>query len=350
MTTSKPLSEYVRPTLDEARRARQFARISERVGSPRRGRRLLAPALGAVLVALLGLVLLRGRPAEPVAPVENVAVIETGETKGEAVTLLDGSRAVLDARSRLRLATIEENEIRLVLELGAVDVHATHDPKRSFAVVAAGYEVHVVGTRFRVVRSGEGGVSVSVYEGRVEVRRAGQPGAVETLTAGQEWSVALETAHVQKAAEPEPEAEPAEPAEPLTSVAAKPSAPPSAKQLFERAQSLRAQGKMKEAAEAFRTLRRLHPKDPRASIAAFELARIELDAKGDPKVAARALAESIESAPEGAPHREDAEARRVQALDAAGDQAACVAARNAYLARYPKGVHRAEVAARCKRR
>jgi TolA-binding protein len=201
-----------------------------------------------------------------------------------------------------------------------------------------------------VTRSGESGVSVSVERGRVEVRREGSSGVLQVLEAGQSWSVALELAAAPVPTQDEPKAEPEAPTDPEPAPSpSKPSAP-TAKQLFERAQAARARGKLDEAASALRTLRQLYPNDPRASLAAFELARIQLDSKGDPKEAEKALKDAIDSAPPGAPHREDAEARRVEALDAAGDHAGCVAAKNAYLARYPKGVHRAQVSARCKKR
>jgi tetratricopeptide (TPR) repeat protein len=346
MSTSKSLGQYLKPALDERRKTAQFERIAERLERPRSAwPRIAWPAVAVVLAAVVFVV---GRTSAPVggAP-SDVAVLE-----GDAMTLLDGSRVVLDPAGRLRLATLTPEAIRLVLEQGTVDVSASHVAGRSFVVAAAGYEVHVVGTRFRVSRSGASGVAVTVSDGSVEIRREGQAGVVQALGAGQTWSVALEPA--AKVEPPRPLPEPVVALEPEAAESAAPpvakSGAPTAKQLFERAQAARAQGKLDEAAALLRTLRRLHPSDPRASLAAFELARIQLDTRGDPKEADQALKEAIESAPAGAPHLEDAEARRVQALEAAGDHAGCVAAKNAYLARYPKGVHRAQVSARCKKR
>ena len=45
--------------------------------------------------------------------------------------------------------------------------------------------------------------------------------------------------------------------------------------------------------------------------------------------------------------RDDAEARRVEALDKMGANARCVRAKGAYLANHPSGVHRAEVTGWC---
>ena len=59
-----------------------------------------------------------------------------------------------------------------------------------------------------------------------------------------------------------------------------------------------------------------------------------------------AFSDAIARAPAG-PAREDAEARRVQALEATGQLARCASARSAYLARFPNGVHAASVRGRC---
>jgi tetratricopeptide (TPR) repeat protein len=350
MSSSKALERYILQNVDETRRARQFERIATQLGrGPSRWRRFALPVVAVSLAALLALVIARRPSAQPEALPANIALLEGG-----SATLADGSQIMLDPSARVLLAVVTESAIRLELERGRLDVEASHDPGRSFVVAAAGYEVHVVGTRFRVERSGEHGIAVSVERGRVQVRQRGRTEPLHELTQGQTWSSTVRTEQPGSARNPEsaPEREPAPPPSPLASASAQKSAAnvPSARQLFERAQAARAAGRLDEARAAFSALRRQHPTDPRASIAAFELARIELDAKGDPKQAALALDEAIDKAPAGAPYREDAEARRVEAVEASGDQAKCVALRSAYLARYPRGVHRAQVANRCKKR
>lgn len=47
-------------------------------------------------------------------------------------------------------------------------------------------------------------------------------------------------------------------------------------------------------------------------------------------------------------YRENAEARRIQALEAAGQGAACIEAREGYLVRFPSGLHTTTVARRCR--
>src|SRR5262249_5733343 len=116
--------------------------------------------------------------------------------------------------------------------------------------------------------------------------------------------------------------------------------------LFRLAEVARASGHMRDAERAFDTLRKRHRSDGRAALAAFELGRLRLDTLGNPGGAAEALSDAIMLAP-GASFREDAEARRVQALAASHATSACAAARDAYLARYPNGAHVAVVRSRC---
>ncbi len=341
------LSRYVRPDLSEARLARQLDNISGRLSS--RGHGKLAMALAAALMLAVVVVALawpRGT-GEPVALIESVAA-------GQTLTLPEGSRVVLDANSRLRLSDTRPNSVRLELERGGVEVEATHRDERRFVLVAAGREVRVIGTHFFVRFLGDARhpeLSVSVERGVVEVKEP--KGEIHRVAAGETWESELEEAHASSAplaseapALPEPSAEAA--VAPSASAAAVPRPAESAKQLFARAQRARAAGRTAEARAAFAELRRRYPDDPRAPLAAFELGRMQIDADEDPGKAAELFDEALKHSPEGSTQREDAEARRVEALARAGDRAACAAARDAYLKRYPKGVHRARVAQACR--
>ena len=118
------------------------------------------------------------------------------------------------------------------------------------------------------------------------------------------------------------------------------------RELFDDAQRARADGRASDAARAFDRLRRSYPRDPRAALSAFELGRLRLDVLGDPRGAEEALRDAMALGPTS-PFREDAEARRVEALGRAGDMAGCVAARSAYLARWPEGTYRRAVELGC---
>jgi TolA-binding protein len=119
-----------------------------------------------------------------------------------------------------------------------------------------------------------------------------------------------------------------------------------AKQLFDAASAARRAGKSIQAANLFDALRRRYPSDPRAGLSAFELGRLRMDALGDPSGALEALSQAIASTP-AASFREDAQARLVYASDAMHDGPRCRSMRQAYLSRYPHGVHAMTVTAKC---
>jgi transmembrane sensor len=116
--------------------------------------------------------------------------------------------------------------------------------------------------------------------------------------------------------------------------------------MFDEAQRAQAEGRTVDAARTFDRIRRIYPRDPRAALAAFELGRLRLDTLGDPRGAEEALRDAIALGP-GSPFREDAEARRVDALGRMGDAGGCAAARAAYLARWPNGTYRRAVELGC---
>jgi TolA-binding protein len=122
--------------------------------------------------------------------------------------------------------------------------------------------------------------------------------------------------------------------------------PLSAVELFEQAHLARRAGRMGDAAAAYGELMREHPGDRRAGLSAFEVGRIRMDALGDPRGAIEAFRQALTSKGAAA-YREDAMARIAFAHDALGEQQACRDARERYLSRYPAGVHRAALSARC---
>jgi tetratricopeptide (TPR) repeat protein len=180
-------------------------------------------------------------------------------------------------------------------------------------------------------------VHVNVSEGAVEVRRDGA--LVRVIAANEAWDgstdevKAAPSASVTVTLTPPPPAPPRPPA-------------PGPKELMAQADEARIAGKPRDAAVALDALRRQYRSDPRAGIAAFELGRLRLDALGDPKGAVEALDDALVLSPH-ASFREDAEARRVEALDRTHDPR-CASARDAYAEHYPSGVHLLDVNKRCK--
>ena len=345
------MGRHLPPALDGARLDRQVAAIAERVARRPRGRILSSLAVrttcGSVvaLAAIVSIMAVRSRliarlRAEPPGAALAGTTFEA-PTGGETITLGDGSRAVLEARSKLTLVTVRPELVRVALERGGVDLDVVHAEGKQFVVEARGYEIRVLGTRFSVRMGGsEGGTAleVRVARGRVRVTRESEDGAgegqdVRVLDAGETWSTA-----------PVAESEGAPPSQPKPPVAA--SSGESSSALLARAEAFRAANEPRAAARLFDALRARHRSDPRAGLAAFELGRLRLDRLDDPRGAAEAFNDSIAVAP-NAPFREDAQARLVEAYDAARDRSRCLGARAAYLLRYPRGVHRDKIAARC---
>jgi hypothetical protein len=120
---------------------------------------------------------------------------------------------------------------------------------------------------------------------------------------------------------------------------------PGPRELLETANAARLAGKPRDAAVAFDSLRKRYRSDPRAGLAAFELGRLRLEAFGDPRLAVEAFDDAIALSPESS-FREDAEARRVEALDQIHSPR-CSTSKASYLARYPNGLHAGAVGARC---
>jgi transmembrane sensor len=345
------LSRHLSPALTEARLARQYANIVERTARRRSWASLFAAprlAIAFVACALVLVGVLVARPGSPTASPLDGTVAES-RAGGELLTLADGTRMVLDARTRMRMTTVRADLVRIGLEEGGADFDVAHVDGRRFLIDAAGYEVSVIGTHFTVrigSSRGDATLEVKVERGRVRVAREGHPESERALGAGEAWSTRIgeETAvpaPAPSAFVPEVE-EPSEsaPHASLPSAVEKP-----VRAVAPVAPVLPSESHPREAAIALDAIRMRFRGDSRAGLAAFELGRVRLDALKDPAGAVNAFDDALVLAP-NAPFREDAEARRVQALEAM-DEARCREAKASYLARYPQGVHRADVARRC---
>lgn len=368
----RPLADDLAPPLDAARLARQWSAVSKGlVVRPRRSF-YVAALVPAALLALALVVVLAVRPWRAAGSAVALA------RPTDALVLADGSRVTLSSGAELVLESATRERVHLLLAAGAIDLDVTHVAGRPFVVTAGGHDVTVRGTAFTVKLDPHDGAStltVEVTRGRVEVSG---PTGLHSLGAGESWSSRVETASaspvataassVAALAEEPPAPATAGGTEPASAPDVEPSAPlppgaPSAlaapttpatpaegpRELLARATEARTGGRPREAALALDTLRKRYRSDARAGLAAFELGRVRMDALNDPAGAAEAFADAITLAP-GAPFREDAEARRVEALDALPDRARCERVRDAYLARYPSGLHARQIAIRCQSR
>lgn len=268
------------------------------------------------------------------------------------VALADGSRVEVRPRSHLGLVGERPGETRLRLLRGSARFQARHDPARRFSVTAADVEVLVTGTVFSVALEEGKRARVSVEQGEVEVRPAGQARLLASLRAGESWPP-------ESFARPEPALSPpgggvpavAAGEQPATRSSATPASlgprrpmPSDPRVLLEEANLARRNGDVERAAVLLESLSMRHPRDPRAALATFELGRLRLDALADPAGAVAALKHSIALAPAGV-FREDAEACLATAYARVGDRRRCEQARQTYLGHYPEGVHAAAMAA-----
>jgi hypothetical protein len=260
--------------------------------------------------------------------------------KNGAMTLADGSRVRLRENGRIRLEHFDERRAELTLEQGAAELDVIHVSSRMFVVHVGRFDVVDVGTRF-VVTLDPQGIHVAVELGSVDVRDTMGVLPPRTISAGESWS----SSNTAPIATPESTSESSDAgtAPALTTTTAVRS--PSPKEMFEEAEAARVAGRPRDAAGLFDALRRHHRSDARAGLAAFQLGRLRLDSLGDAAGAVEAFDDAIGLAP-AASFREDAEARRVEALDRTKDPR-CREARETYLVRYPQGIHTQQVSARC---
>jgi transmembrane sensor len=385
MSSSRNLARHLQPPLSSERLDRQWEGVALR-SKRQRTVPLVAVGLGLAAACAVALVLALRSPGAPATALEGASV-ETSGTNSQLITLAEGSRVELSPDTRVEFSTVREQAVRVFLKRGEARFDVAHVAARTFTVVTRPVQITVRGTRFRVrISEGpEARVTVSVDQGRVEVQRSGSNEAVRQIGAGETWSMALAGATETRAASssPAPSAEPPPTASappPSSAVRPAPSAPaeapdqfselvkarkyreayaslgPSgfsrelgqanARRLLELADAARLSGRPAEAARAFDRLRKTHRGDPRAGLAALELGRLRMDSLGDLSGALEAFTDAATLARSGAV-REDAEARKVFALERLGDKSGCARARDAYLARFPTGIHAASIRRRC---
>lgn len=340
------LGDYLHDPVDGARLERQWDRVA----------RGIAPApfpFGRVFLALAAAAAIAG-PAVWWAR-SSPSSTQPVAAAAPALRFADGSRADLSPGARIEIEQDAPAAVTVKLLAGRGDFVVTHDAARPFVVRAGPVEVRVVGTRFSVDRDREAQVRVSVQEGVVEVR-SGRPGdlrrlaAGETLTVGGEEAAAPAVSTAPEASSaPAVMAAAAAPSAAATPAPSPPAADPQAaaedaRQIFERAAEARRRGDARGAAELYQQLLTRYPRDGRAGVAAFDLARLRMDSLGD---LAGALPLLERAAQGGGSFREDALARLVRAYQSTGSVKGCQRARAAYLAGFPRGVHAAAVSASC---
>ncbi|MFN7702088.1 MAG: FecR domain-containing protein [Deltaproteobacteria bacterium] len=383
MRPEQPL-EGPEPSLPQARIERQWTQVRDRL----EGRAASRPwwAGVAAMLATGAVAFLAWHSVAPHARTTRLAEGSSVETTREPVhvALEEGSGIEVAVDSRLSVEETRGSDVAVRLHRGEARFDVVRRSSGAFRVRASTgrgepVEVVVVGTTFTVGHE-DTEVSVRVERGVVEVHAAGQ---IARLTAGDAWrssppapSADLEARvgpggreELEEASEgfvespegsdeaPEgfdeaPEGFPTAsesaataPAGASARRASRTRGTPDARALFELAREARQAGSVAEAARLYGEIVVHHGDDPRADVAAFELARLRMDHLGDPRGALGAIDRALGG--RGGAFREDAMARRAVLLDRLGRDRECRSAREAYLAAFGAGVHRAEVGALC---
>jgi transmembrane sensor len=289
-------------------------------------------------------------PTAIVAQVPSEGFAVSSARRAEKLTLIDGTRVTLDRGTSFDVVQQTAQAVVCDLANGAATVEVIPNRPRSFTLRAGDVTVAVIGTLFRVERSGEQ-TRVSVEHGQVSVTwaggsqqlRAGERGIFppssatdavpqrESEQAGkasdQKWKQ-LAQAGDYKAAYQAFQGQ----SQPLQRV----------DELMLAADSARLSGHATEAIPHLTRVYREFPRDAQAPLAAFTLGRILADQLGQPMQAAEAFRAARGLSATG-PLASDAMAREVECLTQAGNasQARDVAGR--YLKLFPQGRHRAQM-------
>lgn len=211
-------------------------------------------------------------------------VLETASER-RVVSLEDGSWIALAPRTRLEVIEQSREDLRLQLSRGRVQIEVRPGGERRWIVESELGRVIVVGTRFSVEADDER-LRVRVLHGAVRVMSPWIDEGVRVLTAGErvaiERAAPVETTQADHVpAEPVPRRDPVERAETA--------AVESADELFEEADTLRRDGRVREAVDRLERIVARFPSSPDAALALFTLGRIYDDVLDDDARAITAL-------------------------------------------------------------
>jgi TolA-binding protein len=314
--------DHIDPPWDDLRSARVQQRVLAELSSPRPAKRTnrtwLALAAAACLAAAL------------------VLILRTPSTPASHLEFADGSIAEPTGDAQVMPVLVSDAHIELKHVRGNVRYEVAHRPDRSFLVRAGAVTVRVIGTSFQVNRHDQK-VEVRVQRGRVEVTRGGRS---VLLTDGEQ--VVLDDSEV---AEPVASADRELPADdtievealPAASDTALPSSVRSAAELFRAADDARGAGNAEGAIQLLGELVRVHPKDPRVTMAVFTMGRLHMQ-----QGRAAQAAQSFESCGNALGGEALAEAALAHA--SAGNAGRSRTLASQYLERFPEGPRTKEMA------
>ncbi len=362
---------------DEARTTRNWEGIFWRRQRFARAKRpwLLACA-GGFAVALTAFIGWIARAPEGPARLTVHGGDAIPEIIADRVLLSDGSRVEISSGGRLELLENGPDRIRWWLREGRAEFDVTPDGPRRWVIETHLITVEVLGTVFSVEES-EHDVRVRVERGIVLVRGERVPEGMRRLVRGDEITVPIHDDSVSVAHddadeqvgsqldvplldEPSSDAPNGDPTSrqrqsslehverPPTIETPRPNLDVpeievvSVRERFHRADTLRAQGRLDEAVALLDAIANDVGASSERGLAMLTLARIELDPRDRPAIAANAFARAVAL---GLPAvlEDDARARRVEALARIPDLLAARAAAEEYHRFHPEGRWRDEV-------
>jgi transmembrane sensor len=259
-----------------------------------------------------------------------------------ALELPDGSEITPDTALTVLHQTLDTpSEADFELTAGAAAFEVTPLRTRAFLVHSGGVTVRVTGTRFRVAHHDDK-TEVSVQRGSVLVSWSGGSQALGVGEAGVFPPDAAPVASVDTSLVAGSTSEDASRA--AANLALAPAGVAvTAESLFASADRERGAGQPARAELELKTLIERFPRDPRAPLAAFTRGRLLLESLGRPRDAAAAFARARAGSAVKSALGEDALAREVDALRAAGDTSLAAQRAALYLKLYPNGLRRAQM-------
>lgn len=320
-----------------ARRQRSIWAVMARIERRRRRQSpLLFAPVGAAAIAVGVYIWCRPRPVLPVSVATSVIRSAVPDACCALTwTLGDGSRIVLDdAATVLRKKVEYDNEVLFDLETGGAHFEVARRPSRVFRVHAGPVTIEVIGTGFRVQRSGTQSF-VAVDHGRVLVSWWGGSRELGPTDEGTFPPASTATLPADSTTLP--------PARRPTARAARFRVLAAPELLFQRADRARRDGDNEAAIASLRALLDAYPHDANAPAAAFTVGHLLLETSRRPREAALAFEQARKLAAGKSALAEDALAREVEALDAAGDVPAARARAELYLSLFPTGLRKDQV-------
>jgi transmembrane sensor len=285
----------------------------------------------------------------PLKRPDNYDVLRTGN-----VLLDDGSRVFVGQQSRVDIVENTGRSVRGVLKDGWARFDVNPGGPRRWLIETGAFEVEVIGTSFTVSRQDDD-ARVRVHRGHVHIRGASVRDGALQLAAGDEftsrsdkYSISKEAAEntiVSRTALSENGAGDARgstatsrsPTECAQRRATSGEARDLSAEALRRADRLRAQGRSEQAARVLEREFDAHHEGSNAGLVAFTLAQLQLDDLGLSAEAAKNFSRAARAPTLPSVLREQAVARRVEALARAGLIQEASQAADAYTRIYANG-------------